>query len=86
MSTEQAPSIGKRITPPGVYKSDVEGHILILRWSPTSVTCVTCAELCSQADTKSMREFKEKASAFTAKHGYLGERIADKLEDILKTN
>jgi hypothetical protein len=76
----------KRVTTPGVYKSDKEGHILVLRWSPTSVTCITCAELCSRADSKNMRDFKVMADAFTAKHGYLGDRLADKIEDILKTN
>lgn len=73
------------LTKPGVYKSDKEGHILILKWSPTSVTCITCAELCSSAGVH-MAKFRQMAKDFTETHGYLGEFVADKIEDILKTN
>jgi hypothetical protein len=73
-------------TKPGVYKSDKEGHLLVLRWNPTSVTCITCAVLCSRADSKSLQDFEVKAKEFTAAHGYLGDFLADKIEDILKTN
>ncbi len=74
-----------KVTQPGVYKSD-EGHVLILRWNPTSVTCVSCAEMCSRSDSKNLREFKVKADEFTAKHGYLDDYLGAKIEDLLKAN
>lgn len=49
---------------PGLYNSDVPGHLLLLEFNPTRVTCVICKETTLAK--------KEAAAAFTAKHGYLG--------------
>lgn len=85
MSTESQASTGKPATKPGVYRSDIEGHILILRWNSTSVTCITCAELCSAGDHVGMTAFKIAAETFTAKHGYLGDYLGENVNDMLKT-
>jgi len=85
MSMDNEASTGKPTSKPGVYKSDMPGHILVLKWQPTSVTCITCAELCSSNGIP-MSKFRVMAKDFTSKHGYLGEFIADKIEDVLKAN
>jgi hypothetical protein len=64
---------------PGVYRSDVEGHLLVLKMNPVSVTCVVCVETCSRAQYKTLLEFRPAAAAFVGKHGALDERIADNI-------
>ena len=63
-------------TEPGFYLSDIDPeskqHLFIYRTNPTRIFCIGCFEMCT-ADP-------EAAKAFTAKHGYLGERVAFRLE------
>ena len=68
---------------PGVYASETEGHILVLKYDPFSVTCVVCAETCARG-TRSVPQFSAAATEFVAKHGYLGERLADNLLQLLE--
>lgn len=61
---------------PGLYNSDVEGHVLLLERDPTRVTCVICKETTPAK--------KEEAAAFTAKHGYLSRIwLGDSVESYL---
>ena len=60
---------------PGLYNSDVDGHLLLLERDPTRVTCVICKETCEAKKTA--------AQAFIAKHGYLAELIAPSLQEYL---
>jgi hypothetical protein len=67
----------------GVYRSDVDGHLLILKLSPTRVTCVVCLETCDRSHYKTEREFKTAAVVFVDKHGALDEKIAESIEEII---
>ena len=62
---------------PGVWRSDVEGHLLVLALDPLVVTCVACLEACRPSDYKFDSGFAAAAQAFVAKHGALHERLAD---------
>jgi len=70
---------------PGVYRSDVEGHLFVLRTRPVSVTCVICMESCRREDHKNNLLFKAAAAAFVNKHGYLDERIANNIAELIPT-
>lgn len=67
---------------PGVYRSDVEGHLLILK-HPTSVTCIVCMETCARADHKLSSDFEKAAKAFVDKHGALDERIGNSILELI---
>lgn len=68
---------------PGVYHSDVDGHLFVLKLSPTSVTCIVCMETCCRSDFKNNPSFKTAATAFVNKHGALDERIADNIAQLI---
>lgn len=68
---------------PGVYRSDVDGHLFVLKLDPVAVTCVICMETCGKADFKTNLLFKAAATEFVNKHGALDERIADNLAQII---
>jgi hypothetical protein len=67
----------------GVYRSDVDGHLLVLKLNPVSVTCVVCVETCSRADYKTLLQFKPAATAFVSKHGALDEWIASNVAELI---
>jgi hypothetical protein len=71
---------------PGVYRSDVEGHLLVLKLNPVSVTCVVCVETCSRADYKTLLDFKPAADAFVSKHGALDKRIANTVAELIPSD
>lgn len=68
---------------PGVYRSDVEGHLFVLKLHPLSITCVVCMETCTDSQFKNLTEYRLGAAAFTSKHGYLDERIASTIVEII---
>jgi hypothetical protein len=68
---------------PGVYRSDVEGHLLVLQLNPVAVTCVVCVETCSRAQHKTLLQFRPAALAFVSKHGALDERIASSIAELI---
>ena len=70
---------------PGVYRSDVSGHLFVLKTEPLSVTCVACVETCTRADYKTLVEFKKAAFVFVEKHGALDGWIADSLLGLVET-
>jgi hypothetical protein len=70
---------------PGVYKSDVLGHLFVLKFEPLSVTCVVCIESCARANHKTQAEFAKSAAEFVNKHGALDERIASNLTELVKS-
>ena len=61
---------------PGLYRSDVAGHLLLVKVDPVEVSCVICKDA-------SCPPRRADAEAFTAKHGYLAERIAPSLQEYL---
>ena len=63
-----------------MWRSDVEGHILVLKLEPVSVTCLTCMETCTPSQSKTP---KQAAEEFTNKHGYLGEWIANNIAELI---
>lgn len=63
---------------PGVYRSDVPGHLLVLKLKPTRVTCIACMETCDCSAYKT-RELRPAVTAFVAKHGALDSKIADSI-------
>jgi hypothetical protein len=67
----------------GVYRSEAEGHLYLLKSSPTRVTCVVCMETCDTSLAKNYDQRKKAADEFTAKHGYLGEKIADSILQLI---
>lgn len=67
---------------PGVYRSDVEGHVLVLKLNPVSVTCIVCIESCNKADFKFFADFEKAAKDFVDKHGALDKHIADSVLDL----
>lgn len=71
------------MTEPGVYRSDVDGHFFVLKLHPLSITCVVCMETCSESQFKNRLEYRQGAEAFTSKHGYLDERIASSIVEII---
>lgn len=71
------------MTESGVYRSDVEGHLFVLKLHPLSITCAVCMENCSQSQFKNLSEYRLGAAAFTSKHGYLDERIANSIVEII---
>lgn len=72
-----------RNSEPGVYRSDVEGHLLILQTNPVSVTCVICMETCASRGHKNHKAFREAVATFVSKHGALDERIASTLAEMI---
>lgn len=68
---------------PGVYRSDVDGHLFVLKLRPLFITCVVCMETCSESQFKNLTEYRQGAAAFTSKHGYLDERIASSIAEII---
>jgi hypothetical protein len=68
---------------PGVYRSDIDGHLLVLQLNPVRVTCVVCVETSSRSQFKTNLDFKKAALAFVDKHGALDERIADNIGDLI---
>jgi hypothetical protein len=73
-------SLNTERSKPGVWRSDVEGHLLVLKLEPVSVTCVVCMETCAPDQSKSP---KQAAEQFTSKHGYLGEWIANNIAELI---
>jgi len=73
------------VSEPGVYRSDVEGHLLVLKLNPVSVTCVVCVETCCRDQHKTLLQFRPAAEAFVGKHGALGERIANNVAELIPT-
>lgn len=71
------------MTEAGVYRSDVEGHLLVLRLHPVAVTCVICMETCQRSDHKNNLLFKAAAAEFVSKHGALDERIANNIAELI---
>ena len=71
------------MTPPGVYRSDVDGHLFVLKTNPLRVSCVVCMESCAPGDYKTPSESRKAAEAFTSKHGYLDEKIADNIAELI---
>lgn len=67
----------------GVWRSDVLGHLLILKIDPVSVTCIVCIETCSRLDYKTTKNFKEAAEKFVSKHGALHQRISNSIADLV---
>jgi hypothetical protein len=63
------------VTNPGLYRSDIQGHLLLFEKNPTRVTCLICKE---SAEAK-----KAQAAAFTAKHGCLDEYLAPDAQEYL---
>jgi hypothetical protein len=68
---------------PGIYRSDVDGHLFMLKIDPLLITCVVCIEACDRSKFKTLQEFRQAALAFVNKHGALDERLADNLAQIL---
>jgi hypothetical protein len=68
---------------PGVYRSDLDGHLFVLKLNPTAVTCVICMKTCDRSAFKNNLQFKDAALAFTNEHGFLDERIASDLAEII---
>lgn len=68
---------------PGVYRSDVDGHLFVLKLDPVSVTCVTCMATCDRSAFHTRLEFRDAATAFVSAHGALDERLADNLAQII---
>lgn len=67
----------------GVYRSDVDGHLFILKLNPISVTCIICMETCDRSHHKNKDLFKTAATAFVSKHGALDERIANNIAELI---
>jgi hypothetical protein len=70
----------------GVYRSETAGHLYVLKASPIIVTCVVCMEMCDTSLAKNYQQRKKVAEAFTGKHGYLGEKIADSILQLIPTS
>lgn len=71
------------MTQPGVFRSDLDGHLFVLKLHPVSLTCVVCMETCDRSNFKNNPSFKTAAATFTSKHGYLDERIANDFAEII---
>lgn len=71
------------MTEAGVYRSDVDGHLFVLKVHPVIITCVICMKSCDRSDYKNNLLFKTAALAFTNEHGFLDERIANNLAEII---
>jgi hypothetical protein len=67
---------------PGVYRSDVAGHLLVLKLNPVRVTCIVCMETCDPSGLKN-QERKPAAAAFVEKHGALDTWIADSILQLI---
>jgi hypothetical protein len=70
----------------GVYRSETEGHLYILKASPIVVTCIVCMETCDTSLAKNYDQRKKAAEAFTEKHGYLGDKIADSILQLIPSS
>ena len=68
---------------PGVYRSDVVGHLFILQPNPVRVTCIICGETCNRNLYKTTNDFKAAARAFVEKHGALDIKIANNIEELI---
>ena len=68
---------------PGVYRSDLDGHLFVLKLNPVIITCVICMKSCDRSTFKNFLVFKDGAIAFTNEHGFLDERIANDLAEII---
>ena len=66
---------------PGIYRSDLEGHLFALK-HPLQVTCIVCGETCVSSD-HGPRQFIVAAIAFVEKHGALDGKIADSILDLI---
>jgi hypothetical protein len=73
-------------TDPGVYRSDVSGHLFVLKLNPVRVTCVICMETCDTSAYKGQPDRKKAAAAFMEKHGALDGKIADTLLQLIPTS
>ncbi len=70
-------------TEPGVYRSDLDGHLFVLKTNPVVLSCVICMKSCDRSTFKNNIAFKDGAIAFTNEHGFLDERIASNLAEII---
>lgn len=70
-------------TDPGVYRSDLDGHLFVLKLNPVVLTCVICMKSCDLSGFKSFKEFQQAAITFTNEHGFLDGRIANNLAEII---
>jgi hypothetical protein len=68
---------------PGVYRSDLDGHLFVLKVHPVILTCVICMKSCDRSNYKNHLLFKDAAAAFTNEHGFLDERIGSNLAEII---
>jgi len=71
---------------PGVFRSDVDGHLFVLKLNPVRVTCVVCMETCDTSAFKGHIERKKAATAFVDKHGALDGKIADSILQLIPTS
>lgn len=71
--------------PEGVYRSESDGHLFVMKKHPVRMTCVICMETCDTSQHKNFRNLVDVVKAFTDKHGYLGDRIADSLLQLIPT-
>jgi hypothetical protein len=70
----------------GVYLSETAGHLYVLNASPIRVTCIVCMETCDTSLAKNYDQRKKAADTFTTKHGYLGNKIADSILQLIPTS
>jgi len=70
----------------GVFRSDVDGHLFVLKLNPVRVTCVVCMETCDTSAFKGHIERKKAATAFVDKHGALDGKVADSLLQLIPTS
>ena len=70
-------------TEPGVFRSDLDGHLFVLKINPVALTCVICMKSCDRSTFKNNIAFKEAAVTFTNEHGFLDERICNDLAEII---
>jgi len=71
------------MTEPGVWRSDVEGHLFVLKMKPTVITCITCMETCARDAHTNFTSFAKAAVAFVEKHGALDVKIADSILQLI---
>jgi hypothetical protein len=71
------------VAEPGVYRSELDGHLYILKFNPIRLTCAACSETCNLSE-HNVSDRKKIAEAFTTKHGYLGHvKLADSILQLI---
>jgi hypothetical protein len=69
---------------PGVYTTDVSGHLVLLQREPYQATCLVCVETCAEKDYQFSSQFAGAAMNFVDKHGGLKDKIAETVLDLVK--